>query len=90
MLKHIGYDDLAVVELMTTGIPIVGQLERTGIWPPDPTKTPKISLRAIWASARALQDSVLRTRDDDEWGKDDQELWEETLEFPNGNKSYRK
>ena len=67
MLEYIRYDDLAVVELLTTGIPIVGQLERTGIWPPDPTKAPKVSMRSVWAEAKASQKAVLETRAGEEW-----------------------
>ena len=47
MLQAIKYDDMAVVDLLTTGVKVVGELERTGIWQPDPLKAPKTSMRAL-------------------------------------------
>lgn len=79
MLEHIRYDDLAVVELLTTGVPKVGQLERTGMWPPDPTKAPRVAMRSVWAEAKASQKTVLEAWDGDEWNQDDQDLWDESL-----------
>ena len=60
MLMSIGYDDLAVVDMLTMGVKVVGELERTGFWQPDPTKAPKLSMRSLWAGAREAQEDVLR------------------------------
>ena len=58
MLEHISYDDVEVADLLVTGVKLIGELERTGIWPPDPTKAPKTSTRLLWAGAREAQKKV--------------------------------
>ena len=86
MLEHISYDDVEVADLLVTGVKLIGELERTGIWPPDPTKAPKTSTRLLWAGAREAQNKVLTPDDSGRWSKDDEELWEETqLEVKAGN-----
>ena len=78
MLEHIAYDDVEVANLLVTGVKLIGELERTGIWPPDPTKAPKTTTRLLWAGAREAQAKVLEKDIGERWSKDDQELWDET------------
>ena len=80
MLASIGYDDMGVVDLLTQGVKITGELLRTGIWKPDPTKAPKMSQRSLWAGARAAQQKSCSKDSAASWTKDDQELWEHTKE----------
>lgn len=80
MLSEIEYDDMGVVELLTMGVKITGELKRIGIWKPDPSKAPKLSQRSLWMGAKKAQEEVCKKDPGDRWDKDDAELWEETTE----------
>ena len=73
MLSDIGYDDMRVVDLLTAGVRLVGEIPRVGIWPPD---GPRCTTRSLWAGAFEAQKSVLEPRGKEEVKKEDVELWE--------------
>ena len=77
MLADIGYDDPGVADLLKYGVRIVGLLKRIGIWRPDPTKAPRVSLGALNAGARDAQKSAMAGTDS--WTAEDQELWDKTV-----------
>ena len=66
-LEHIGYDDVDVTDLLGTGIMSIGEFDRAGIWPPDPTKAPRTSARLLWAGARRVQSKVLAPDSNKHW-----------------------
>ena len=81
LLRGIEYDDVGVADLLLTGIPIIGQLPRVGIWRPDNSKMAKCSAQELWAGARqsqaAIQDKLQAAKT---WTDTDQLLWNITLE----------
>ena len=54
MLQEIGNDDLDVVNLLVTGVKIVGDLPRVGIWKPRPNPA-SVSLPALLSNAQSAQ-----------------------------------
>ena len=57
MLSDINYDDVAVADLLMTGVDLVGKLERIGIWRPE-VKEPSCSIKTLWANAKKAQKDV--------------------------------
>lgn len=53
MLKDIGYDDLAVADLLVTGIKLIGTLPRLGIWRPDERRAEITVAAALYNSPDA-------------------------------------
>ena len=37
VLEHIGYNDVEVTDMLVTGVRLIGELESTDFWPPNPT-----------------------------------------------------
>ena len=62
MLMDVQYDDMGVVDILTQGVKIVGELPNTGIWKKDEEKRPKCSIKHLWASAKDAQAGVLSPR----------------------------
>ena len=79
MLLDIHYDDMPVVHLIYTGIKLIGELDRTGIWKPDTTKGALISDRTLWSGAKSAQRSALHPQTPGSWTDLDQQVWEATL-----------
>jgi len=79
MLRDIGYDDMAVVDLLVQGIKVVGELDRVGIWRPAP-KGPKVSMPMLLAGARQAQSKILRDACRGGKAQVDKDLWECTLD----------
>ena len=50
MLKDINYDDMEVVDLLITGVKLVGTLPKIGIWRPDDRQA-RISMKAALRNA---------------------------------------
>jgi len=76
MLRDIEYDDIAVADLLCTGVDLVGKLPPVGIWRPAQNE-PTIGLASLWASAPAAQNDVAKERGE---GELSEELWNLTLE----------
>ena len=57
MLQHIGYDDLAVADLLITGIKLVGTLPKLGIWKPDERQA-KITVKAALHGAAEAKRTI--------------------------------
>ena len=76
MLEAIQYDDLAVVDLLMTGVQVVGTLDRVGIWKPE-DRSAKISREVLIKGAGPAQvDAAQIRRVSDE----DEVIWKTTLE----------
>ena len=54
MLKEIRYDDVGVADLLVTGVRLVGDLPRVGIWRPNGREA-RCTSEMLWASARRAQ-----------------------------------
>jgi len=76
MLYDIHYDDPGVADLLTTGIKIVGTLQRTGIWTPRDNSA-RCSKKMLWAKAKQIQLEVMRHSPP---GEHDQHLWDATMD----------
>ena len=61
MLEDIKYDDMEVVNLLVSGVKVVGTLERVGIWRPD-DKPAKLSLRAALHGSTSAKDDIRRAK----------------------------
>ena len=78
MLEDIQYDDPGVADLLVTGIKIIGELPKTGIWRPDPSREQKCPAEMMWAGAKDAQRKALSARPG--WTEEDAALWQCTLE----------
>ena len=76
MLKAIQYDDLAVVDLLITGVQVIGTLGRVGIWKPE-DRSALISQATLLKGARAAQVDSARVR---AVCNEDEVIWNMTLE----------
>ena len=76
MLEYIQYDDLGVVDLLITGVQVVGNLDKIGIWQPE-DRSAKISTTTLLAGAQAAQADVVKVRSS---SPEDAEIWSATLE----------
>ena len=76
MLEDINYDDLPVVELLITGVDIVGLLPKVGIWKPWDNE-PSSGIKTLWAGAKDAQKDIARDRGKGDY---DKELWDLTIE----------
>lgn len=75
MLEDIGYDDMPVVYLLSTGIKLVGDLEEVGIWREEDHRA-VCSVNTLWANAKDSQRKVLAPRSSDEM---ESVLWDNTM-----------
>ena len=76
MLTYIDYDDVAVADLLLTGIKIVGTLPRVGIWRPTEGGEAKLGLKSLLANAAFAQEDAARPR---KARAEDVAIWEATL-----------
>ena len=76
MLRSIQYDDMGVVEILKTGVSIVGTLPLIGIWKPE-DRAAKLSEKALIAGATLAQAEVAKGRQSSEH---DEKVWATTLE----------
>ena len=76
MLAAIQYDDLAVVDLLITGVQVIGTLGRVGIWKPE-DKAALISQATLLKGAGAAQVDATRVR---VVSPEDEAIWNLTLE----------
>ena len=76
MLEIFQCDDLAVVDLLITGIQVVGTLGKIGIWKPE-DRSAKISLATLLKGAQAAQADVVKLR---AGGPEDAEVWKATVD----------
>ena len=81
LFKDIRYDDPAVADLLLLGTEVVGNLPKTGIWPPKEGKEARCGVNTLWAMAKDLQKEALKPKGEPRSGPDDrQELWDLTME----------
>ena len=79
MLSDIGFDDLAVTDVLLLGTKIVGELKALGFWRRSNEKLPSVSFKSLLAGAKKAQKEVLDDRCIND--PEDQELlWAGTLE----------
>ena len=57
MMVDIGYDDVAVADLLVTGKKVVGNLPKIGIWKPDDRRA-KMTIGAILRNAAEAKRDV--------------------------------
>ena len=57
MLSDIGYDDMSVVDLLTVGVKVVGDLPKVGIWKPD-DKRARITVKAALYGSKEAKERV--------------------------------
>ena len=82
MLQDIHYDDMAVADLLITGVKLFGELDRVGIWRADVTKGALVTPQMMWHGAKAAQKKVLTCAPG--WTSEDEELWKATVEEVEG------
>ena len=76
MLEAISYDDMGVVDLLLTGVQVVGTLDKIGIWKPE-DRSAKLSTSTLILGAQAAQEDSARLRP--ECAEDDV-IWQITME----------
>ena len=76
MLEAIQYDDLSVVDLLISGVQVVGTLGRVGIWKPE-DRSARISQQTLLKGAKDAQIDAARTRRSCD---EDETIWAATLE----------
>eukprot|EP00973_Karenia_brevis_P083905 11642981-Karenia_brevis.AAC.1 len=86
MLEDIDYDDLGVVNYLTQGVKVVGNLETVGIWKPQDRRA-ACSVQAVWEGSKQAQSKMLEERrptsvDAEVWAKTMEELEEGLLVGP--------
>ena len=79
MLEDIDYDDVAVHELLLTGVPLIGTVPKLPFWQLDHEKLPRTTPEMLWANARQAQASVSRQACPVD-SEVTQKLWDLTLE----------
>ena len=62
MLIDIDYDDLAVLDFLILGVPIVGKAKESNVWPKDDSKLPRCEVKHLWSTARQSQKDILNTK----------------------------
>ena len=79
MLVDLRYDDLEVIEVLTAGVKLVGEVPNRGIWKVDHEKRARCTVESLWASAPEAQAEVMKPRPvrDEEL---DNEVWRCTME----------
>jgi len=80
MLVDIGYDDVAVADLLVTGVKLVGELERLPMWEADHTKNAVLTLEALLSGARQAQRKVIESGADTSWSKEDAAVAQATID----------
>jgi hypothetical protein len=78
MLLDVGYDDVSVVDLLVVGVKLIGELEDLPFWELEPAKSALLSMEALLSGAKAAQ--VKSAAVDQSWSKEEQEIWQGTLE----------
>ena len=63
-LTDAGYKDMAVVDLLITGVQVVGEAPRSGIWRPR-SSTIRCTREVLWATARQTREAILTPRGPD-------------------------
>ena len=76
MLEEIGYDDMAVVDLLISGVQVIGTLDKVGIWKPE-DRAALISKETLLMGAKAAQIDSRRTR---QVSQEDEVVWQTTMD----------
>ena len=79
MLRDVGYDDMAVCDLLKYGVFIIGDLDKIGIWKESDEKESRCSAEQLWALSKEAQDEVLVPRTIKNRAVEDS-VWKTTLE----------
>ena len=79
MLIDIDYDDLAVLDFLILGVPIVGKAKESNVWPKDDSKLPRCEVKHLWSTARQSQKDILNTKGNSD--KTDEQLTKEVWRF---------
>lgn len=81
MLEHLEYEDVKVADLMAHGFPIVGDLDKTGIFEPRPPH--EVDQGAgpewLWRSAREARQTLRRSMERQEIDKITRDLYRLTV-----------
>ena len=76
MLEAAHYDDMGVVDLLLTGVLVIGTLEKVGIWKPE-DKAAKISYATLIQGAEDAQRDAATVRNPT---PEDESIWQSTCE----------
>ena len=76
MLEAAHYDDMGVVDLLLTGVLVIGTLEKVGIWKPE-DKAAKISYATLIQGAEDAQRDAATVRNPT---PEDESIWQSTCD----------